>query len=82
MLKVDTAGLNWVKVLVDASAVLVGVWTMLLVHSRTHRKPAVKSSTAVKMAALCEYRHSLLWPNDEPAIVLGLDDLLRIYNGS
>jgi hypothetical protein len=52
MLKVETAGLNWVKVLVEAPPALVGVCTMSFVHNRTHKKPAVKRSTAVNMAAL------------------------------
>jgi hypothetical protein len=59
MLKVETAGLNCVNVLVESFA-LDGVWTMSLVHSKTHRNPAVKSRTAVKIDRLCEYCHDLL----------------------
>jgi hypothetical protein len=58
-----------VKVLVEASAVLEGVCTMLFVHNRTHRKPAVKRSTAVKIDALCEYRHSFLCLDDAPSMM-------------
>jgi hypothetical protein len=42
---------------------------MLFVHKRTHRKPAVKRRTAVKIDALCEYRHSFLWLDDAPTMM-------------
>lgn len=70
MLKVETAGLNCVKVLVEAPPALVGVCTMSLVHRRTHKKPAVNRRTAVKMAALWEYRHSFLRPTERPTMTL------------
>lgn len=58
MSKVDTAGLIEVNVLEDRSA-LVGVFTSPFVHSRTHKNPAVKRSTAANIDALWEYCHSL-----------------------
>jgi len=64
MLKVETAGLNWLNVLVAGPVALVSVWTRLLVQSSVHRKPAVKSRTAKRMDALCEYCHSDVRPNE------------------
>lgn len=60
MLKVETAGLSDVNVSVMALVALDRVWTMPLVHSRVHKKPAVKRRTAVSMDRLWEYSHSVL----------------------
>jgi hypothetical protein len=84
---VNTAELDWVKISAGGVAGLegvtgVGVLKMSLTHSRTHRKPAMKSKTAVKIAALCAYRHSLLCMNDEHAIMIGPGSLLGIRSGS
>jgi hypothetical protein len=43
---------------------------MSFVHSRTHRKPAVKSRTAKRMDAPCEYCHSVLRPKEKPTMML------------
>jgi hypothetical protein len=84
MLKVETAGLISVNVLMKGSFALVKVWTRSLVHRRTHRKPAVNIRTAQKMDALCEYFHSFFWSTIVPELTgfsLGLG-WLRIDKNS
>lgn len=57
-----------------AFAALVGVRTMLFVHSRVHRNPARNKSTAKKMDALCEYWNNALLPKAEPAMMVNSGD--------
>lgn len=69
MRKVDTAGLR----LLNAAAAPVLTLTTSFVHSRTHRKPAVKRRVAMRMAAPCECRHSASRPKDMLSNALNLN---------